>query len=254
MLEYLIQLFKVSLKIAAAASLTFIFLSLLSNYLTPLKISLNTKNVDQKNLFTVEGDGTVYVKPDLASLNLGFTVQSPSVTGGQGRANDIINKVQASLKSLGVSQADIKTTAYNIYPNYDYSGGQSRLNGYTINISLGVKVRNFDLLNKVIDSATSDGVNQVSGVTFEVEKKDEAENEALKLAIEAAKKKAAEISSLSGIRLGSLVNVRQNVSTLPPPLYAMGAQRGSTEAAPATQVEPGQNEIKVTVSLDYETL
>ena len=251
--SWLIHLLRLAVKGALVSSFIFISLNLLSSYLGPLKISINSKNVDQKTLFSVTGEGSVSVKPDIATISMGIVVQNPSVTEGQKKSNEIINRTTNDLKALGVSEKDIKTVSYNIYPNYTYDNGKQSLNGYNINIDLSIKVRDFELLNKVIDTATASGVNQVGGVSFDVEKKEEATNKARAEAVRLAKEKALRLSSLAGLKLGRIVNLSEGQSLERPPFVSMDA-KGIGGGGGETQVQPGQTEVKVSVTLDYETL
>lgn len=253
-MNYLSHVIKVSLKVTLVSVFVFVALSYLTNFLGPLKLSLNTKNIDQQNFFSVDGEGTVSVKPDIALVNVGFVVQDLSVVTGQKKANEVINNTTTALKALGITEKDIKTTAYNIYPNYNYLNGKQTLNGYTINIGMIIKVRNFDLLNRVVDSATASGINQISGISFDVENKDDATNIARKEAVKSAKDKAQKLASLAGIKLGRIVNVREGQVVNPVPYLPMSAKAVGGGVADNTQVQPGQTEVKVSVTLDYETL
>lgn len=252
MKSYLFHLFKLSFKSALVASFVFVFLLVLTNYLGPLKFSLNTRSIDQKNLFSVDGEGTAPVKPDVALVNMGFVVQDTSVVNGQKRANEVINKTTEALKSLGIKDSDIKTTSYNIYPNYNYISGKQSLSGYTINIELSLKVRNFDSLNRAIDTATQTGINQIGSVTFDVENKDGGLNIARQEAVKKAKDKAQRLAALAGIKLGKIINVHEGPFFNQPLPIGLSAEKaiGGGE----TRVQPGQTEVKVSVTLDYETL
>ena len=253
-MNYLLHTIRFAVKAAVVTLFVLAVVYLSNSFFGPLRASLNFKNLDQTNLFSVDGEGTASVKPDLANITMGFVVTDASVTSGQKRANEVINNVTNNVKALGVSGADVKTTSYNIYPNYNYNNGRQSLNGYTINIEMSLKVRNFDVLNKVIDSATAAGINQISGVAFDVENKDDAMNLARQEAVKAAKAKAARLSGLAGIRLGRIVNVRETPAGSPIPYMSLNAAKSVGGASPDTQVQPGQTEIKVNVTLDYETL
>lgn len=249
---WLWQVFKVSLNWSLVVSFVFIFLSALSTYLGPLKISVNSKNVDQKTLFSVSGEGSVAVKPDIAAVSMGIAVQDLSVTQGQKRANETINKTTKVLTDLGVTEKDIKTISYNIFPNYNYIEGKQTLAGYNINIDLKVLVRDFERLNRVIDAATASGVNQIGGVSFDVEKKEDALNQARAEAVKKAKEKAARLAGLAGLRLGKIVNLQESSAGERPPYIALEAR--GIGGGGETQIQPGQTEIKLTVTLEYETL
>lgn len=254
MKDWLLHLLRLSLKAFFVTLSIFVSLYLVSFYLGPLRLSVSNKNVDQRNLFSVSGEGSVSVKPDMATISLGIVVQSPSVTEGQKKANEKIDQTVIALKRLGLEEKDLKTTAYNIYPNYSYVGGKQSLSGYNVSIDMSVKVRNFDLLNQVIDAATRSGVNQLGAIVFELEKKDEALNQARAEAVKAAKEKAQKLAALAGLRLGKLINVSEGQDFERPPIYALDGAKGVGGAGGETRVQPGQTEIKVTVTLEYEIL
>jgi len=98
--------------------------------------------------------------------------------------------------SLVIKDKDIKTTNYSVNPQYDYTSPQNKIVGYVVNTSLIVTVRELDKINEVIDIATQNGANTVSGVQLIVEdsKRKELENEARNLAIKEAKVKLNQLS------------------------------------------------------------
>ena len=63
-----------------------------------------------------------------------------------------------------------------------------------------------------------------------------------------AKEKARLTSETAGFRLGRLVNFSENFSG-EPPIYFEALGRGGAASAP--QIEPGSEEIKVSVTLTY---
>jgi uncharacterized protein YggE len=113
-----------------------------------------------------------------------------------------------------------------------------------------------DRLNNVIDAGTAAGANSVSGVSFEVENKDEAINQARAEAIKKAKDKAKRIASESGISLGRIINVSESYpgNYQPYAVADMAFGKGAGGNAEQTNIQPGQTEIKVEVTVSYETL
>ncbi len=222
-----------------------------------LPLSVNQITTTKNNLFTVSADGKTFVKPDIADVSIGFTASGTSVTQVQTQANQTINKITADIKQLGIADADIKTTNYNLRPNYNYNSGSQQITGYVVDVNLDIKVRDFAKVNSVIDTATSDGANQVGGVNFTLDDPtlEKAESEARNQAIDKAKQKAEEIASQTGITLGRIIDVQENNAAQPRPypMVAMSAGKAAGTPDQATQVQPGQNEVDITVSLSYET-
>lgn len=218
----------------------------------PLPFSMNLRNLNKDNSLFVTGEGVSFVKPDTASATVSVTINAPTAKEVQKQANDKVNKITSELLKLGLSDKSIKTTNYSIYPTYGNNG--NTITGYTAYLSLTIKDKDLDRINKVLDTATSNGANVVSGVTFDVEDKDAALTDARKEGIEKAKKKAEEIAKQSGIRLGKIINVSEYMPVaydLAPYAKADGLGGGG---GGQTEVQPGQTEIKVNVTLTYEIL
>ena len=238
---------------------TLIILTILSLYfrfIGPIPFSVTQTTTEKKTTFDVEGQGKVTAIPDTAEINLGIQVNKPTVEAAQKEANQKINKITDELKKLGIEEKFIKTINYSVYPEYDYRAGQ-KIVGYNVNITLKIKVKDFDKINQVIDTATSLGANQIGNLSFTIddEKLEELKMEARKQAIEKAKKKAKEIAQASGIKIGRLLNVSENLSSYPPvPLTAREMGVGGAPEEKQTQIQPGESEITISVILSYETL
>jgi len=241
-------------------TLTLIILAILSLYFRfvgPIPFSVTQTTTEKKTTFDVQAEGKVTAIPDTAEINVGIQVNKPTVQAAQKEANEKINKVSGEIKKLGIEDKYIKTADYNIYPEYDYRVGQ-KIVGYNINITLKIKVKDFDKINQVIDTATSLGANQIGNLSFTVddEKLEELKMEARKQAIEKAKEKAKEIANAGGLRLGRIVNISETIpsNNYPiPVLREVGIDDGEAEEQ-KPQIQPGESEITISVILSYETL
>jgi uncharacterized protein YggE len=225
----------------------------------PIPFFVNSVTTNKETLFTVDGEGEVTTIPDTALISLGVTKNSSTVESAQNEVNAIINKITADLKNLGVKDTDIKTVNYSVNPNYDYTAGRQRITGYNVNADLQVKIKPIDKANSAIDIATNDGATNVGGIQFVVDEKkqEELENQAREEAIKNAKAKAENISKSAGIKLGRIVDVRESgqggVQPLPYALKTRDAMAGNAAEAPATELNPGENKIRINVTLSYET-
>lgn len=233
----------------------FIFLFVYTKITGPVSFSVNSVNTTKVDTFAVSGEGKVSVKPDLATVSVGIVSSAQTVKLAQQQINSTINKISSVIKSLGIDQKDIQTRNYSIYPSYDYKEGNQKITGYNASTSLYIKVRDLDLLNQVIDSATLNGANTVSGASFDVEDKTSSENEARQLAVAEARKKAESAAKIAGFKLGKIINYSENFSpffgALP---YAGGSVSAITKETTPTQIEPGSSEISVNVTLSFEIL
>lgn len=231
----------------------FITLGVYTKLVGPIEFRVNQISTQKTATFDVSGEGSVAVIPDQAEITLGLTITKPTVAAAKDQVNTIINGITQALKDSGVGETDIKTTNYSINPDYDYRSGNNRITGYTVSVHLLVKFTDFDTLNQAIDRGAALGANQIGGVAFSLTDtaKAKAETEARQQAVAAAKQKAASLATAAGIKLGRIVNVQENSFAPPRPIYAL--ETASAELAP-TQLPPGTTEVKLTVTLSYETL
>ena len=223
----------------------FIVLTLYTKTVGPLPFSVNSVTTTKTTTFDVTGEGRVTVAPDTANVSAGVSATGSTVKEVQDKMNAAINKVSASIKNLGIESKDIKTSNYNVNPIY---GESQRITGYSANTNLSIKVRDIKKVNAVIDSAIEAGATNVSNLGLTVSERSVFENEARKKAVEEAKKKAENAAKTAGFMLGKIVNYSESFADFPPPL----ALSLEVKDRGQTNIEPGENEIVVTVTLSYE--
>lgn len=217
---------------------------------------------------SVSGEGTVYASPDIATLNLTVKTQAALLKDANGDNTNKNNQLIVFLKSKSVEKKDIKTTSYNVTPQYQYdnrpcpltSSGAlcpprqpPKIAGYEVTNSVTVKIRNLDMIGAILDGAVAAGANEISGPNFTVDDPDKVKEEARALALSQAKAKAETLARELGVRLIKISGFSDSGSV---PLYyslgkGMSADIASAPAAPLT-IEPGQNEVKVTVTVTYD--
>jgi len=214
------------------------------------------------NAITVSDTGEIYVKPDLAQVSLSVVTEAATVKEVMDNNAKTMNGVIDAVKAKGVEEKDLKTTAFNIQPRYEYgqdsqplfySSGKRTLAGYEITQTLQVKIRDLEKAGDIISAATASGANEVSALVFTVDQQDEYKKEARTQAIEKAKNKAEELALQLGIKLGRISGFSE--SSYDPWYYADNVllkEAGTGGSAPQPQIESGENRISVTVSITYE--
>ncbi len=219
----------------------------------PIPFSVSSAVTNKSTTFDVAGEGKVTTIPDIGLVNVGVTANGQTVKQAQDILNTNINKISEAVKKLGVDAKDIQTGSYSINPTIDYTGGSQKITGYAANSNLVIKVRQVDKVNTVIDTATGNGANQVGGVSFEVDNKTNAENEARQKAVEDAKTRAEQAAKVAGFKLGRIINYSENLGGGPKPI-PLRANEAVGTTQPSTNIEPGSSEIQVNVTLSYEIL
>ena len=103
------------------------------------------------------GSGLVTGEPDIATLNLGVSVEKKTVAEAREAAAVAMTAVIASLKANDIAENDIQTQNFSIYPRYDYTENGRVLRGYSVNNTVSAKVRELESLSDIIDDAAEAG-------------------------------------------------------------------------------------------------
>jgi len=206
------------------------------------------------NTVSFSGEGKVVAKPDIAKVNLSIVTDALTSKAAQDENSKKSKAITDYLKKQNIDDKDIKTTGYNIYPQYKYPqyGGQPTITGYQVNQSMEVRVRDLDKVSNILDGVVGAGANVVNQLSFEIDNPDALKAEARAKAIADAKKKANELQSQVGISLGKIVNFSENTGGYPVPIYydAKGMGMGGGGGGPS--VPTGENEITVSVMITYQ--
>ena len=199
------------------------------------------------------GEGKIKAAPDTARVDIGLLTEGKDSITVQNENSEKMNAVIKFLKEKEkITDADIKTSGYSLLPKYDYVKGKSILSGYVLNQTVTATVRDLNKVGEVLDGAVTSGANQINSVSLFLDKPEELKNKAREEAIKQAQEKARAASRIAGFGLGRLIGFSENFSGEPPIFYKsleMGVGGGG--AAPAPQIEPGTQEIKVSITLTY---
>ncbi len=213
--------------------------------------------------FVVQGDGKAVGVPDVAGFSFEvITEGGTDVAALQSQNADKMNKAIDFVTKQGVDKKDITSSQYNIQPRYEtpncaYGSGKvcppATIVGYTVQQSVFVKVRDFKLISPLLSGVVTNGANSVSNIQFSIDDSTKVENTARAEAIKKAQAKAQSVADAAGFKLGRLLEISENNSVpyYNQPMLAKGAM-DSTSASTAPTIEPGSQEVTISVTLKYE--
>jgi uncharacterized protein YggE len=206
---------------------------------------------------TVTAEGKTLVSPDIATASFSVVSRGKNPDELAERNNKLVSQAIDFVKSQGVEAKDIRTTGYNLSPDYAYdeNARRSYITGYTLAQTVTVKVRNLEGVGKILGGLPELGINQIGGVSFGVDEPEKYLAEAREKAFRLAREKAEAMARAAGVKLGRVISANEYQ---PGPVYpyaygekAYGMGGGGVSAAPPT-IEPGSEEITVSVTLSYE--
>lgn len=225
---------------------------------------------------TLSGYGEVSATPDIAGIY--FTIRDVNETskGAQDKVAEIENKALSVLKDAGVEEKDIKTSNASFYPKYEYKNvldtdivtcqaigcpepvyNRKRvLVGYEASESINVKIRDLDMVGKIMEDLAEVGVNELNGPNFEIDDRDALEIEARSVAIENAKTKARELVKDLDVRLGKVVSFDEGGRYGGiMPMYksvSMDSAMAYEEEAVEAYIPEGENIISSSVTVTFK--
>lgn len=200
---------------------------------------------------SVSGTGRVVLTPDMADLRLGVAATASTVKVARANAASAMTAVIASLRKLGIAEADIHTTTLSLQPTYDQTSSTypPRVTGYRLTNALAVTVRNLDILGDAIDGALAAGATSLDGVAFRVADQAAAEREARQAAMAEAAAKAKTLADAAHVSLTGVASISESVAPVPYPVYS-GLEAAAVKDV-ATPVMAGTMEVSVTVGVVY---
>ncbi len=236
----------------ALISVSLIALYLIKIFDIAYPLTLVTTNKSSE--LAVVGEGKVEVTPDTAYVDTGITVdKASSVVEAQKKINETNNKIINALREIGIEKADIKTSNYSIYPSYKYENSGNKIDGYNGNATIEIKVRNPQMVSRVIETVTSAGANQIQGSRFVVDKPELYREEARNTAIKNAKDQAQKMAKNLGIKLGKITNIVE--SSPNDQIYSKSlpiSGGGGIVESSSANIEPGSQTITSVVTLYFE--
>ncbi|HEY8279031.1 MAG TPA: SIMPL domain-containing protein [Bdellovibrionota bacterium] len=215
-----------------------------------------------ERIVSVQGEGEVKIKPDLAHLYLNVQSKAKDAKTAQDKAAKEMKRLQNVLTdSFKIEEKDIQTMNYDLQPDYRYeqASGKQILTGFRVTHGLNVKVRKLDKVGDLLDKVSSPGSAELSvsvnSIQFDTDKRKAYEVQALESAMSNAKERAEALAKFSNRRLKGVITVSDG-QMQSPPVFFRGrmekAMMADSAAASGTSVQAGEIEIKTTVRVEFE--
>jgi uncharacterized protein len=217
-------------------------------------ITVQANPYPQIRTINVGGEGTVYVTPDIAYVNIGVTTKGDTVTEALDQNTAAAQGIRDSLKKLGVEDKDIQTSGFNINPSQDYApDGTIAKSYFTANNTVYVTVRDLTKMGAILDSVVRSGANTINSISFDVTNKDAALSEARAKAMADAETQAKEAATAAGATLGPVQNISLYTNTAAAPVYYDGKGGGAANmASMPVPIATGQMTVSVSTNVTYE--
>ena len=194
----------------------------------------------------VTGHGETKVSPDRATIQI--AVQTRAATATEAAAQNATKQqaVLSALRALGLTNDQLSTVNYQVYPEQRYEQGKDPLIvGYNVTNTIVADIRRLDQVGKVIDSALSHGANLISSLQFYSSNTEASRRSAIGTAIQSARADAEAAARAAGGSLGALLEINVTGFTPPQPRPLMMARVANAQAE--TPINPGEATFAIDV-------
>ena len=217
----------------------------------------------QPTRIVVNATGTASRAPEQAVVSLAIETAARTAREAADQNATVMDRIVAALRRLDIPEDQIRTTAYNMYPEYRHYDGrdpemaqrQPEIIGYRVMNQVSVTVDGASRAGAVIDAALAAGANRVDGLYFQLRENetDAVRSEALREAMTKARAEAALLAEAADLDLGAPIEISTSYGYMPPPMPMPMYARDMAMSAPAppTPVQPGSVEVQASVNIVY---
>ncbi len=241
----------------------FIILFIVGNTFAASGSSTGVNLSEYTGTINANGNGYVYVEPDIAKITVGVVTEASTSTQAMADNANQMDQVVKAIKKAGIADRDIQTSRVSVEPEYAsevrdyvssyYYPAKQNISGYKATNTMTITVRDTSKLGPVIDAAYNSGSNEIRGVVFMLSEDLQAQvyKQALQAAVLEATDKAKTMATAAGVTDYKLKTLTESGAYYPV-YYDSYATNGITksEAAP-TPVSPGEQKVQATVSMTY---
>src|SRR5215218_1701236 len=149
-------------KVAAVAAFTLIIAVLAIATRSGTSYAQDSATLAPVPQIAVSSRGEVKVTPDRATIQI--SVQTRGATAAAAAAENATKQkaVIDALKVLGVTQTDISTSGYNVYPEQRYEQNREPVTvGYNVTNTLSVDLKAVSMIGPAIDAVLGKGANMI---------------------------------------------------------------------------------------------
>lgn len=219
---------------------------------------------------STSGAAVTKVRPDKFSVTVGVGTNGTTAAQAASSNAELVSKVIAALRALGISADQMSTSNYSIYPAYSHKEPanvcrvmegypippecyveQQEVTGYRASNSVTVTLDTDGKIDagKVIDTAIGAGATNVGGAYFflSAERQEEIRDSLIGGAIASARHRAQVAAGAVGMNVSGIKSISLNDVDFP--VFSRGLD--AAESAQATPILPGEQQVSITVNVAF---
>ena len=199
------------------------------------------------NVIVTNGEAVVRRAPDRAFITVTVEARAKSPREAQRLNAEAMTAVQQRLTAARVAKDAIRTLGYDLEQEFDFVQGKRVPREFVARNSIELRVDEITRVGELLDVVVQGGATSVSGVRFDIQDREKAERDALRLAVADARSRAEAAAAGAGRAIDRIIKIEDARELSAPPRPMAFAMK--TADAAQTPVEPGLVEIRSRVTV-----
>lgn len=212
---------------------------------------------------SVAGDAEVLVEPDFVEITMGTEGRDADAKKAREACHEKMTAVLDAARAAGIAEKDLATDNFQLEPIYRWEDNRQVFEIYSCRKTLVITLRNPAKLDQLVEALIGAGSDSLQGIEFRTTDLRKHRDEARRLALVAAKEKAAAMAGTLDQKIGRPQSISENFSTWEPWSYGGRNMRGmaqnisqdsggsgTSESASSTAL--GRIRVRATVSVVFE--
>ncbi len=209
----------------------------------------------QQQTVSVSGEGIVKVEPDLVTVRFGVVTRDDDPVKARQLNEEAAGNALNAVRALDVEERKIKVTVLQLNELREFDRERRRQipAGFEATRQVVVELDDLDKLPAMIAQVTQHGANRLFGLSYDIQDREQAQNDALRKAAANAREKASVLTAALDVELGRVLRIQEQSFRFPGPVAvrAMTTEQmdaamdmGSPEAYAAGEIE-GRAQVQI---------
>ncbi|MCC1491562.1 SIMPL domain-containing protein [Cognatishimia sp. F0-27] len=201
---------------------------------------------------SVRGEARVSASPDMATITLGAVHVDKDAVAAMDATSAALRSIIAQLEALGVAGRDMQTANLMLTERerFDQDRGAPVSIGFEARNTLTVRLRDLDLVGRVLADVLDQGANRLQGLHFGLQDPSPLENKARRLAVADALARAKLYADAADVPLGPVVQI-SDIPASGEPQPRMAERAFIADAASSVPIEAGEIEAYAAVTVVF---
>jgi uncharacterized protein YggE len=213
--------------------------------------------VEEPRLVSTNGTGEIRAQPDMATVTIGVMARKPTLEAARQEANRVQNALLAVTRGLQIPDDKVSSTRISVQPEYTWNEPkrQREFVAYVVQRQLVVDLRDLDKLGPLMEKSLTAGANQVNDPVLDSSKRKDLERQALRLAVEDARRNADVLAGAVGMSVGRARNVTGNGAFQPPspaPIVMMARAKAADAVESPQSYQTGEMVFTASANVTWD--